>query len=184
MSSRNVSEVPSSRLHMLSCLNGDTAGTMSASPTTIESSIKYLKRDEKFKSEKPFKVTFDTSHIPGGQKSNHEFVDVAVLMTDVRPNMSGFTLDKNGFQFCKLPTSLSHQDFLDDEAITSRHYAEVKGFVESLFPEGSEVVILGHRVCFHNFLLLHHLPNFDRRDVREDQTFHCRALTISPFQIQ
>lgn len=42
--------------------------------------------------------------------------------------------------------SLSQQDFLDDEAITSRHYAEVKAFVESLLPEGSDVVILGHRV--------------------------------------
>lgn len=157
---------------------------MSSSPTTVESSIKYLKRDERYQSEKPFKVTFDVSHIPGAPKTNHDFVDVEVLMTDVRHSMSDFTLDKNGFQFCKLPTSLSQQDFLDDQAITSRHYPEVKAFVESLLPKGSDVVILGHRVRLRIPVLLHCPPNLDLRGVRGDKTFQTRAPTTSPFRTQ
>ena len=52
------------------------------------SSIKYLKRLDLYQTEKPFKVTFDVSQMAEAQKTNHEFVDQEVYMTDVRGSES------------------------------------------------------------------------------------------------
>ncbi|KAI2616844.1 hypothetical protein GGR54DRAFT_609055 [Hypoxylon sp. NC1633] len=107
--------------------------------------IKYLKPLALYQTEKPFKIAFDVSEIAEAQKTNHEFVDHHISVTDVRGTEDQFTLDKNGFQFCKLPTSLRKDDFDSDEIVRSQLYSEVKELVGGLMPQGTEVVILGHK---------------------------------------
>lgn len=53
--------------------------------------------------EKPFKIAFDVSEIPGAQKTNHEFIDQEVEIIDAQGSWSDFMMNRNGFQFAKAP---------------------------------------------------------------------------------
>jgi hypothetical protein len=99
--------------------------------------------------EKPFKIAFDVSEIPGAQKTNHEFIDQEVEMIDAQGSWSDFMMNRNGFQFAKPPTALRSSDFDGDDIVRSQYYPEVKSCTERIMPLGTDVFILGYEALYY-----------------------------------
>lgn len=61
----------------------------------------------------------------------HKYDTHAVQVEDVRSRETGFSLDEQGFEFHKAPTSF--QDFADDDAIRSAYYREVEQLAKRMY---------------------------------------------------
>jgi len=110
----------------------------------IAADINYLDHLELYSKEKPYTINFDVTHL-GLPRTNHVYSSHNVSVFDARPIASSFSLEVQGFQWCKWPTSLSTEDYEDDNAVRNVAYPEVFKYLQKLFPEAEEMHVMAHR---------------------------------------
>jgi len=91
-----------------------------------ETSIYYLARLPRYKTEKPFYVNFPVHDTPGIPQHNvlHEAYQ-NIVVNDIRGHEDDFCLDTQGFQLVTNDTSMTNDDFEDDREVRSRYYPEI-----------------------------------------------------------
>jgi hypothetical protein len=112
---------------------------------SFSATIWYLERSDLYKVEKPYQTTFDTAAL-GGPTDNLKFVDTTISVQDAQHDRGRFSIDTNGFQFCRWPTSLSSNEFGSDESVRSSYYLEVKQYVQQLRSGATHVHVMSHTV--------------------------------------
>lgn len=110
----------------------------------ILTNLIFLKPDEKYQYEKPYRLRYD----PGGTipRTNCETqVQKDVLVHDIRGTESKYTLDRNGFQVLKVESRLTPEEFHDREKVKSVYYEELGQLLKRTFG-AKRVEILEHGV--------------------------------------
>lgn len=105
--------------------------------TLVPINLNYFQQPEN--GEKPWFSFFD------GFKSNWKAQSFSQNIENVRGKEAEYSLDKTGFEFHKKPSSLSPDDFSDEEKIKSVYYDEVISNIKQL-TGASKVVIFDHTV--------------------------------------
>ncbi|RAR02945.1 amidase signature domain-containing protein [Stemphylium lycopersici] len=114
-------------------------------PEFVPATLQYLANNPKYDTEKPYQILINLSHVPGSQKSNHEYETVKnVPITDVRTCDELPTLDEHGFQLETLPNMLHPADFDNNEWVTGEYYPYIENFLKSLL-QAKEVMIFEHQ---------------------------------------
>ncbi|KAF2426280.1 putative CmcJ-like methyltransferase [Tothia fuscella] len=92
-----------------------------ATHNDVVTELVFLKRDEKHKTEKPYKLQYD----PGKEISRWNCKNEAtsdIRVHDIRGHEKDFTLEKQGFAVLKLNTKLAPEDFDDDMKVKKVYY--------------------------------------------------------------
>ena len=103
--------------------------------------VKYIVRDELYKTEKPYKCEFDPPD-PSFPRSNLKFDHAGIKARNIEDRTS-FSLDKHGFCLLKAPTSLSPEAALKDKlVIEDSYFQEIKALLHSQFPEYRRIELM------------------------------------------
>ena len=124
----------------------DELGRVDDDDRSIDTSIYYLKRLDRYKKEKPYMLTFDPASL-GGSRTNHEFASTSVKLCDARSVRSNFQLDVHGYEFHTWPTTLDSLQFDDEVVLKDNYYSDIVSKVKSIRPGVKDVVVLTHLVC-------------------------------------
>ncbi|KAL9609322.1 MAG: hypothetical protein Q9167_005909 [Letrouitia subvulpina] len=110
----------------------------------IKSSIRFLSRDHRYSSEKPYTLRFTPNiQFPRSNIETENRNDVAI--DDIRGREGDFTLERNGFTIMPLETKLSYDDFDDETKVVDIYLREVADEVRNLLG-AKKVQILEHIV--------------------------------------
>lgn len=110
----------------------------------VSTDLVFLKPDEKFLYEKPYRLRYD----PGDEipRSNCETqIHKNIAIHDIRGAEAKYTLDRNGFQVLKLESKLTPQEFHNEERVRSVYYEELKELLKRTFG-AKRVEVLEHGV--------------------------------------
>jgi hypothetical protein len=84
---------------------------------------------------------------PSGElKTNVEVEPHTVTIHDLRGHPSTPSLDKEAFSFHTVPSSLSYDDFADEDKIQSVYYPEIQDIVRKYVANAKEVLIFDHTI--------------------------------------
>ena len=114
---------------------------------SVDASIYYFKRLDRYKKEKPYMLTFDPAGL-GGSRTNHEFALTSVKLCDARSVRSNFHLDVHGYEFHTWPTTLNSLQFDDEVIVKDNYYSDIVSKVKSIRPGVKDVIVLTHLVCY------------------------------------
>jgi hypothetical protein len=92
----------------------------------ITTSLYYLAPLPRYRTEKPFYVNFpirDTTDVPQHNILHDQYEGIEVH--DVRGREHNFTIDSQGFQLVRQPTSMSNNDFEIDHIVRTKYYQEI-----------------------------------------------------------
>ncbi|KAI1306901.1 hypothetical protein F5Y03DRAFT_394336 [Xylaria venustula] len=78
-------------------------------------------------------------------KNERPTIAKSVIITDVTGEESKYTLDRNGFHFCRRATSLHGADFHDDELVQTRYYPEAEQLLKDI-TGAHRIHIFDHKV--------------------------------------
>lgn len=93
-----------------------------ASSKQVLASFKYLARDPKYLTEKPYTCLIDLSDVPGAAATNIVSDSVSdIPVTDVRDDITELSLDQHGFEVLDVGRGFSIGDF-EDQAWIKRVY--------------------------------------------------------------
>jgi hypothetical protein len=94
--------------------------------------IRYLKRLELYKTEKPYEVTFPPLNVtqPGARRTNIALEYWPVEFKDLSTNRDGFSTDIQGFELDHFHTVLSATELQDLDTVQSKYHAEARSFLE------------------------------------------------------
>lgn len=88
----------------------------------VHASFKYLARDAKYLTDKPYTCLVDLSDVPGAAATNIVSDSVSdIPVTDVRDNFTKLSLDQHGFEVLDVGRGFSIGDF-EDQAWIKRVY--------------------------------------------------------------
>ncbi|XTI92889.1 hypothetical protein V2W45_1427243 [Cenococcum geophilum] len=101
---------------------------------SIHTEIDYLVKDPKHEYEKPYEIRYDT----GGLIPERNMVDVTtpVVVHNFRP-----------LQSPEVNCVLTPAEFGDDEKVRAVYYPAIEKLLWIMFPDASNIKILGHGVC-------------------------------------
>ncbi|MGH7118506.1 MAG: CmcJ/NvfI family oxidoreductase [Acetobacteraceae bacterium] len=92
-------------------------------PLDVRAQLTFITRSEK-------KPVFESSALTGGAPRVHfETERHSVMIRDMRPLASGFTLDREGFALRRAPTAVA--DLYDDAAVEQTYYPEIEALLRS-----------------------------------------------------
>ena len=95
--------------------------------TTVQpalfASMTFLSREERFLSEKPYRLTYNSKNIPRTNVIREVVHDIPVR--DLREVESTFTFEKNGIAILEHQSSLTYEDFFHPVKIVERYCAEI-----------------------------------------------------------
>lgn len=112
----------------------------------IKSSIRFLARDHRYSSEKPYTLRFTPNiQFPRSNIETENRNDLPI--DDVRGREGDFTLERNGFTIMPLETKLSYDDFDDEAKVVDIYLREVADGVRNLLG-AKKVQILEHIVRY------------------------------------
>lgn len=120
--------------------------------------LSYLRDIEKYRTEKPFNLSFSKYH--DGIVTNVEQEDRLVEVHDVRGKESDFTCTSHSFSYRTFPTKYPIDG---TEAQTFQHLEEAQQFLKQEF-DAVEVICYDIRVCPPKVLTYHisdHIPDCD-----------------------
>jgi hypothetical protein len=106
--------------------------------------VLYLKRDERYLYEKPYKLRYDPGE--GISRTNCTNESKTIEVRSLRGNENQLTLDEHGFTWLELHSALSSDEFYKAEQVEKVYYAELRHLLkELLLPDRIE--FLEHQVC-------------------------------------
>ena len=82
-------------------------------PNKQVSQVFYIAPLSLYQNEKPFFLNIPVHRIEGARQTNVMHTARDVTFTDIRGHEALFSLDKTGFEICKLNSDLSYEDFSD-----------------------------------------------------------------------
>lgn len=104
----------------------DIDSTVHPSPLTMYTSMRFLKRLPLYAEEKPYRLFTNLPPESTDQKhTNLEFEEKEVLVHDIRDKVSPPTLDANGFEVRRIPTSLDLGTMWNREMVEKVYLPEV-----------------------------------------------------------
>ena len=113
-------------------------------PQDVQATIQFIKWQDLYKREKPFITFLDlpTDH-KEQRKSNVDFEDIRVRISDIRGMEDAFQLDIHGFMIAQLPP---YTGSLDTATIRESHLPAVEKLLKSKVEEADRVFIFDWRV--------------------------------------
>jgi hypothetical protein len=111
----------------------------------IVTNLVFLHKDEKHKTEKPYKLQYDPGEdIPRWNCENES--QSGIRIHDIRGKEDQFTLEKQGFAVYNLHSKLSPEDFDDESKVKKVYYEELKKLLkETLGARRVEILEYGVR---------------------------------------
>jgi len=95
---------------------------------SVCSEINFLRRDEKWENEKPYRMRYNP---PAGlPRTNYNFESHSVNVYDMRPLLPDLSLDKNGFEVHQLQSEMKYSDFSDPQKIKEVYSEEIKNLLQ------------------------------------------------------
>lgn len=111
----------------------------------VAAPLHYLNRLDRYTTEKPYMITFDSSEL-GIPSTNHEYKEHVATISDARHEKNKFTLDRHGFQFARWDFGLPSHVFDDENTIRDIYYPLAVENMRSLLPETTSVFVVNHLV--------------------------------------
>lgn len=110
-----------------------------SAPGRIDTTVQYLARNERYKTEKPYAADFEINEQTGAQKTNHIFSAQRVSITTIEAP-DDFDIDTHGFCVVKAKTDLKPEDALKKpQEVEAAYLNEVKAILHKRFPEYSRI---------------------------------------------
>ncbi|KAK7424421.1 hypothetical protein QQX98_000386 [Neonectria punicea] len=114
---------------------------------TVTTSLWYLCRLPLYTRQKPYFINFPvTPNVVDDAPLQHNLLHErigGIEMTDIRGRESSFSLDTNGFELVHHDTSLTNEDFENDQVVRAKYYPEMIAFVSKLL-DAAHVVPFEH----------------------------------------
>jgi hypothetical protein len=112
--------------------------------TQVLTELVFLRKELKHETEKPYKLQYDPGEgIPRSNCINE--ATNGITIHDIRGREDQFRLEREGFAFCELKSSLKPDDFYDEEKVKTIYYKELQDLLMGLL-EAKRVEILEHGV--------------------------------------
>jgi len=115
---------------------------MSAS-SAVKAKVKFLARLQRYKEEKPYKITVDLDL--NGPLTNHEYIVREVEIHDAQSYRDRFSLDIHGFQFHDWKTRMTSDGFDSSEVVKSKYFEELHELIREIRPGSAEIHFLGYK---------------------------------------
>jgi len=80
-----------------------------------QATLYFLRRDELFKTEKPYSLDFDTEDVPRSNLKAHKVPDVPIK--DIRATGTRYNFEKNGIEMLKYEDRMEYEDWFDQKKI-------------------------------------------------------------------
>ena len=114
---------------------------------TTQARLRYLKRLELYKTEKPFQVFFDIPEDEVDQRlHNLDFEDKSCRIQDIRPHLRDYTLDEHAFAVRHQDLSLEPHLFVNREIVESRYLPTIEQLLRKEDPSIERVFFFDWRV--------------------------------------
>ncbi|KAM0335641.1 hypothetical protein ACHAQA_000690 [Verticillium albo-atrum] len=108
---------------------------MAAKQLTTE--IQYLRRNELYRTEKPYSTDFEVEDISGARKSNYTLSPHLVTVNPIS-GTGVFSLDVHGFCVIRAAAALTPEEALSrSPSAEARYHLELEGILKAAFPEYS-----------------------------------------------
>lgn len=89
---------------------------------SVDVVLEFLAKSALYSDERPYCLKFES---PAGLRRSNIQVELSQQrIEDIRGHEEDFTIDKNGFALVPLDTQMTHEDFDDEENITSIYLPE------------------------------------------------------------
>jgi hypothetical protein len=75
----------------------------------------FLRRDELFKTEKPYSLDFDSENVPRSNLKAHKVPELPIK--DLRTKGADFNFDNNGIEMLKYENNMKYEDWDDQKKI-------------------------------------------------------------------
>ena len=105
---------------------------MGGRSTNISGTLGFLKRDEKYKSEKPYVLRYHPGEDIPNENILKEFVP-NIPLYDIRNMVKPPRFDENGLQLRLIHTNMTYQDFNYDDKIKSVFLPEIRANLSDFF---------------------------------------------------
>lgn len=126
--------------------------TASIPNSQLTTDLFFLEKDEKHKSEKPYKLQYDAGDaLPRTNTVNKEYGPIH--LEDIRYAQKALSFEKNGFAVVDMPSQMAAEDFYDASTVRGKYYAELKALLLIEFG-ATRVEILEHLVSTQSIPLL------------------------------
>ncbi|KAH7386373.1 hypothetical protein BKA64DRAFT_711600 [Cadophora sp. MPI-SDFR-AT-0126] len=108
----------------------------------VRTQLKYLARDPKYESEKPYEVYYDTR---GKIPDTNVVHDVQpVMVRNFRAFQNSESLTVHGFSLEKIDCALTASEFRDDEKVKNVYQPVIETLLRRKYPEAAEIRVLEH----------------------------------------
>ena len=115
--------------------------------STFKTSLKYLRRDPKYETEKPYSCLIDLSIVPGAEQTNIvSDVYENITVKDGRKYLRELDLDTTGFQLVNLGDQFSMENFEDNEWLKKVYYPFICELIVREL-RAKEAIVFEHQVC-------------------------------------
>lgn len=114
-----------------------------ASLDTQKAEVLYLKREAHHEHEKPYKLRYDPGN--GFPRTNCANEPHSISIQSLRGNEDRLTLERDGFAWLPLRSSLSPDQFYKAENVKSQYYSEIRSLIMD-YLRPSHLKVLEHQV--------------------------------------
>ena len=116
----------------------------------VRAEVRYAVWSDLFKSEKPFEVFVGLPEdAKDCRKSNVVFENTETLVRDVRGKEDQFTLNENGFKYCKHRTAV--ENFDQQDVVKEKYLPEMEAFIRKEVEDVDRVFFFDWRVSSRAF---------------------------------
>ena len=120
----------------------------------VVTELVFLRRESKHNTEKPYKLQYDPGEgLPRSNCINEATTDITIQ--DIRGRENQFTLEREGFAYRRMKSSLAPEEFYHEERVKKVYYQELQQFLMKNLG-AKRVEILEHGV---NAVELHMRPH-------------------------
>jgi hypothetical protein len=115
-------------------------------PSAIQSSMRYLARDEIYLHVKPYNFNFDVSSVPGALESNRIVEEQEVQLHQMH-ELSDIGLNTTGWMLLDEPLRVEPTALTDSDTVREVYYPEIEDMIRRHLPQYDQVALLDHEVC-------------------------------------
>jgi hypothetical protein len=111
----------------------------------VETQVRYYKPSAIHQHEKPYVCEFSVEAVSDAERTNIDYEERGVVVSDIRGHEQRFSLERNGFEIVHHQSSLTHDDFESRTEVEARYFAECEEMARSRF-NASEAIVFNWTV--------------------------------------
>ncbi|KAN0099275.1 putative CmcJ-like methyltransferase [Hyaloscypha variabilis] len=111
------------------------------SSLALRTSVNYAQQKPEYDSEKPYVMRYRDPSFPS---TNVDLDIISTTIQDMR-NVKSMSLDVDGFELVECKTKMLHDEYYDDEKVTSIYLAELRDFLRTRY-KASRVEFIRHNI--------------------------------------